>query len=142
MLAEAEIESRAYLRGQREVLHGRVSEARGNLIRLLILGNAGGTIASLSFIGTLISGSEKLTYNPEAFPILAIFVLGLASGWLIRLLDFGIALNYYSSLIPNNNAQGVPAPNWLKNLSIAVCFGSLVIGSIKGLGLLWGLTSP
>ena len=33
MLAEAEIESRAYLRGQREVLHGRVSEARGNLIR-------------------------------------------------------------------------------------------------------------
>lgn len=118
--------------------------ARNQLVRLAALGNAGGTIATLSFIGTIVTKSKFGTFSSSIFWVLVIFIIGLICSWVAQIIvgaviqarlnieKFGNSEKNTESLRQNKNTLG-----W----AIISCFVILAFGIGFGLYNLWDLTA-
>jgi len=123
--------------------------ARGGVLRLLTLGNAGGTIATLSFIGTMIGASVDQTYDRDAFAPLCLFVVGLAAGWFGRMFEWRIVthrMNLAATVVGSQRQRPVNLEartqwDYLLDSSIIVSFSMLAVGILLGLAKLFDLSS-
>ena len=123
---------------------------RGGILRLLTFGNAGGTIATLSFIGTMIGRSGDQTYDRAAFTVLCLFIVGLAAGWFGRMCEWRIVahrMNLAATVVGTEQARSVnleARTRWDAALDGAITssFSLLGVGILLGLSKLFELSAP
>ncbi len=125
----------------------QLNESRRSLLRLLIFGNAGGAIATLSFIGTIVGKSPDNTFDRAMFIVLVFFTLGLAGGWLARTSEMAI-FGYdreKSRTDDINEIERLKAKKseWASTFSVSIvfCFAMVVIGFCMGFYRLWQMTT-
>ena len=118
---------------------------------MLTVGHAGGTIATLSFIGTMIGASAGRAYDRAAFAVLCLFVFGLATGWFGRMCEWRIIthrMNLVATVLESSSRQ--PPVNleartrWDDALdgAITASFSFLGVGVLLGLAKLFELSAP
>lgn len=113
-------------------------------IRFGILGNAGGTVATLGLIGTSIGASAKGTYPVDAFYVLCLFVFGLVGGGIVRFAELYKAIDVAEAAaeFSRDNETAPTTQKWSRLIStfgILVIHGALLGGVIQGLTLLYSL---
>jgi hypothetical protein len=124
----------------------RLKNAEGNVVRLLILGNAGGTIATLSFIGTMVGKSPNLMFDEATFWVLVVFILGLAGGWAYRVAERDTAQAHFDRVLKRDFDQieesTISAESWgrMKHYSVMFSFICLISGVLTGLVRLFKMT--
>jgi hypothetical protein len=127
-------------------LQNQIHGARGNVLRLLIFGNAGGAIATLSFIGTIISKSDTATFDRMMFIVLIIFILGLIGGWAARTAEMVIFSYRLEKLrlneLEEKRRKRIDEDRWRKifTRSFFFCFLMASLGFVMGLARLYQMT--
>lgn len=125
------------------------------LSRFLLGGNAGGSIASLSFIGALV-GSGAPHFPRMLFFVFVIFLVGLAFSWLelTSRLDHARSARRFVSreswdpnFPPKDGSKDPRAKLHFQTIgrlawSRLVSGGCLIAGTVLALNQLYGLTSP
>lgn len=131
-------EERQTFKDDIETIWGALVDMRGQLFRMLILGNAGGTIATLSFMGTMVGKSTDLSYDARVFPVLLIFVAGLASGVVYRLSEYGQATWMHIGIDRDSKIyDSIPLPMVVtSSVTLLICAVCLAKGSWDGLWIL------
>ena len=123
---------------EQKVEHERKEEKRAENVRNVVIrferfaiaGNAGGTIAVLSFIGTSI-GSGAETIPASSFWVLVIFVFGLIVAAIVRFLDVLGAVKVLAESPGLDTAVG---------LGLVVPLICALVGITSGLVIIYGLT--
>ncbi len=122
-----------------EEARAKAAEQRDMLLRLLTFGNAGGVVATLSFIGTMIGKSEDNTFDAAALNVLVFFLLGLAGGWLGRMAHWNIANNevelYEEPEMENRIKPAKAITRWNRIIDIVITWSFSMLGT----GILFGL---
>lgn len=125
-----------------------VFENEKALLRSFILGNAGGAIATLSVIGTVIGSSDDSRFDRGLLWVLVIFLAGLASGTFYRFSELmAVRLKIREiTATPEQEPGWATLPDrvvrWEKSFRVAFWVSGviLVVGIVTGLVQLWRLT--
>ena len=124
-----------------------IEAKRDALLRLAIFGNAGGTIAALSFIGTMVG--QRGQFDRATFVVLCFFLAGLVGGGLGRFAQWRIAKITYERSTPYvlRDHQGYypgVSRGWERTLNwaLAFCCSMLGTGIVLGFLRLFELSAP
>lgn len=117
------------------------------LLRLAVFGNAGGTIATLSFLGTTYSANGSISIH--FIYILILFLLGLIIGAVCRAIDWVISKHQIFMLdnILNGGNSDSPSPRHARYLrrywwiGLVLSYGAFIFGTAGGLFLLFKMTN-
>lgn len=107
---------------------------------LIMNGNAGGAIATLGFIGTIVGASAGKGPIPVlTFLVLLMFLIGLAAAIWIR---HRVAMHFKNTLLMRADIEAGPArrPGNLSVYLRRISMASLGVGTGLGLYQLWQLT--
>ena len=123
-------------------------DAKSNLLRLIIFGNGGGLIATLTFISTFMNRPPHGLFDRAVWWVLIFFVLGLTSGGFARFAEMMEEKAGFN--LPKldeekwQNTYDNKIKYWSKTSSIAVvcCSIFLIVGVVWGLSILWTFTQP
>ena len=114
---------------------------REGLLRMAMLGNAGGVVATLSFIGTAIGASAGKGFPEPAFNVLIIFLTGLGAGFFSRLTETQRHAKFIDFAIKHQGDPPGDPPTYelwtrLSSLGFVAAIGCMMYGIIHGLRVL------
>ncbi len=123
-------------------------DARLSVVRTVMLGNAGGTIACLSFIGTSIARSSDGTFARGAFFVLCCFLFGLGAGvgarivvMVSKFIAVKILLGNHSTELENARLRRIGFLDKATSISIPIAGVALVSGIMSGIIYLFLLST-
>jgi len=117
------------------------------LLRMLTLGNAGGVIATLSFIGATLGGDKIPAYDRAAFWVLVFFIIGTSFSAAARYCEWKGVRAARKSITDKDSDPQIDHKSRMEMFHIlgglAVLFGlaALLIGIGSGLRFLWKMSS-